>query len=64
MSNVEKILARVNAGAKLRILMDHYGQERVQLEAKWLPIRRSFELTREELRELKRALWKRGQQQT
>ena len=49
MSRFERVLQGIHSGEKVRIVVDSYGQKRVELAGSWLPIRRRWRLTRDEM---------------
>ncbi len=49
MSKLNLVMKRLHSGAKLRILQDRYGQKKVEMKGTWLPIRRCYDLTRDEV---------------
>lgn len=56
MSELDTVLKRIEKGAKVRIIQDRYGQERIELKGSWLPFKTRVELSREEMAKVKQAL--------
>lgn len=56
MHDLNSILARIHSGAKVRIVQDSYGQERVEIRRSWFPIPARVELSRDEMTKVKAAL--------
>ena len=56
MSNLQFVLGRIESGAKIRILQDVYGQEKVEVRRTWLPLSKRVSLRREEMLQVKAAL--------
>jgi hypothetical protein len=55
-SDLNYVLQKVEAGRKVRVIQDRYGQERVQLQMSWLPFSTKLELTRDDINRVKEAL--------
>lgn len=61
MSKLAYVLDQVSVGAKIRVMQDSYGQEKVALTPRWSIFTRKIALEREELSQVKAALSKRNQ---
>lgn len=60
MSDLDSVLQKIQAGARVRIVQDRYGQERIELKRAWLPLKTRIDLPREDLLKVKDALGARG----
>ena len=56
MANVDAIVARIEAGAKVRIVQDNYGQEKVEVPTGWFVFKRHYKVSRDEIARIKLAL--------
>ena len=56
MGSVEQILSKIEAGVKVRIVQDHYGQEKVEVPRGWILFRRQYNVSRDEMTQVKAAL--------
>jgi hypothetical protein len=61
MTDLHRVLRRIEGGARVSIAMDYYGREKIQFRSWWQPWPRTIDLGHEEIREVKRALWYRRQ---
>ena len=59
-SKFQMVMRRLDAGAKVRIVQDRYGQKKVELTRSWLPIRSFVDLERNEISLVEVALSSRG----
>jgi hypothetical protein len=55
-SNLQFVLGRIESGARIRILQDVYGREKVVVRRAWLPLHTRVSLRREEMTQVKAAL--------
>lgn len=61
MSQLSRIMSAIEAGSRVRIRVDYYGQEVVEIKRRWLPISRHLRLPHDELAQVKTALGRRDQ---
>jgi hypothetical protein len=58
--DIDSLLRKIKSGARVRIVQDRYGQERIELRRDWLPLTKRIELSRDDLSKIKDALSARG----
>lgn len=56
MYDLDVILAKIQSGAKVRIVQDRYGQERLEIRRSWFPVPARIELSRADMAQVKAAL--------
>ena len=56
MSDLDSVLQKIQAGVRVRIVQDRYGQERVEMKRAWLPLTTRIDLPRQDLMKVKDAL--------
>ena len=56
MHDLASVLQKIQAGARVRIVQDRYGQERIEIRRAWLPLTTRIDLPREDLSKVKDAL--------
>ena len=61
MSKLNLVLNRVQSGARVKIVLNKYGQKKVVLSRAWLPLKRIVELDRHEISLVEVALNARSQ---
>ena len=59
MSKLDFVLGRVEAGAKVKIVQDRYGQEKILLRLPWVFLKTKLKLSREDTALVKDALRRR-----
>ena len=59
MSKLDFVLGRIEAGGKVHIVQDRYGQERISVRLPWIRIKTRLTLSRQDMALVKDALRRR-----